>query len=436
MTLTKEKVGFWTIISLVVGNMIGAGIFTIPASLAKFGSISLLSWSFTGAGAVLLALVFSRLSTKHPAVGGPYAYCHDAFGDYMGFQVAWTYWISMWVGSVATIVMTVGYVSVFVPAINKDPNLSFLTGLAIIWTLTFLNIKSVKGSGILQILTTLLKIMPIFIVIAFAIPEIDVANYEPFNATDSSDMTAFMAASTITMWTFIGLESATIPSDNIENPKRIIPLATVIGTLFVALLYIGTVAIIDGMIPNDILQNSPAPFATVAERLFGSTGGWLIAFGAVFAALGSLNGFVMIQAQVPLAAAKDKLFPTQFKHQNEKGIPSFALIINGVIMSVVLYANYNKSLINQFTLLATLATLAALTTYMFSSVAEMVLHVRHKYEYKSDRKSHGAMVLSFLAFAYTIWAIVGAGEEIVYMGALLFFGSTPIYALIKWQNSK
>jgi APA family basic amino acid/polyamine antiporter len=434
--ITKEKVGFWTILSLVVGNMIGAGIFTIPASLAKYGSISLLSWSFTGAGAILLALVFSRLATKHPAVGGPYAYCHDAFGDYMGFQVAWTYWISMWVGSVATIVMTVGYISVFIPSLNNNPNLSFLTGLIIIWSLTLLNIKSVKASGFVQILTTILKILPIFIVVAFAIPEIDVANFEPFNATDSPNITAFMTASTITMWTFIGLESATIPSDNIENPKRIIPLATVIGTLFVALLYIGTVAIIDGMIPNDILQNSPAPFATVAEKLFGSTGGWLIAFGAVFAALGSLNGFVLIQAQVPLAAAKDKLFPVQFGKQNKKGIPNFALIINATIMSIILYTNYNKSLINQFTLLATLATLAALTTYMFSTVAEMVLHVRHKYEYKNERKMHGAMIISMLAFAYTIWAIIGAGEEIVYMGALLFFGSTPIYALIKWQHTR
>jgi APA family basic amino acid/polyamine antiporter len=299
-----------------------------------------------------------------------------------------------------------------------------------------LNIKSVKASGFVQILTTILKILPIFIVVAFAIPEIDVANFEPFNATDSPNITAFMTASTITMWTFIGLESATIPSDNIENPKRIIPLATVIGTLFVALLYIGTVAIIDGMIPNDILQNSPAPFATVAEKLFGSTGGWLIAFGAVFAALGSLNGFVLIQAQVPLAAAKDKLFPVQFGKQNKKGIPNFALIINATIMSIILYTNYNKSLINQFTLLATLATLAALTTYMFSTVAEMVLHVRHKYEYKNERKMHGAMIISMLAFAYTIWAIIGAGEEIVYMGALLFFGSTPIYALIKWQHTR
>ena len=431
--MTKSKIGFWTLLCLVMGNMIGAGIFSLPASLAKYGSISLLGWAFTAAGSLLIALIFSKLSQRVPNVGGPYAYCKKGLGDFMGFQVAWNYWISMWIGSAATIVMVVGYLTVFFPALGKETHLGFLAGLGIIWGLTALNIMSLKGSGKFQIVTTILKILPLAAIVIWGLPEINMDHFQHFNMSDVSDKSAFIATATLTMWTFLGLESATIPSESVENPKRIIPMATVIGTLMVAIIYMVTETAIVGLIPNEVLQNSPAPFALAAEILFGPQGSFFIALGAIIAALGSLNGFVLIQSQVPMAAARDKLLPSIFAKTSGDGTPIAALLITGVIMSVVLWMNYSKSLVEQFTFLITLATLAALTTYLFSIMAEMVLSLK---ESKGRKFPIGSMALALLAFAYTIWAIIGAGQEVVFYGSLLFLCSTPLYSLIRWQNRK
>lgn len=431
--MTKIKIGFWTLLCLVMGNMIGSGIFSLPSSLAKYGSISLLGWVFTAAGSLLIALIFSKLSQKIPNAGGPYAYCKQGLGDFMGFQVAWNYWISMWVGSAATVVMVVGYLAIFFPSLQGQGPIGFLVGLCIIWGLTILNILSLKGSGKFQIFTTILKILPLAAIVLWGIPHMSWDHFQDFNVSDLPDTSAFMATATLTMWTFLGLESATIPSESVENPRRVIPAATVIGTLLVAVIYITSEASIIGLIPNHILQNAPAPFALAAETLFGPTGGMLVALGAIIAALGSLNGFVLIQAQIPMAAAKDKLFPQIFSKTTTEGTPIFALVITAIIMSLVLWMNYSKSLVEQFTFLITLATLAALTTYLFSIVSEAVISLKDR---TSKRLPVGSIVLSLLAFLYTIWAIIGAGYEVVCYGSLLFLGSAPLYALIRLQRKR
>ena len=433
--MAKAKIGFWTLLCLVMGNMIGSGVFSLPASLARYGSISLLGWAFTAVGSLLIALIFSKLSQKVPHAGGPYAYCKKGLGDFMGFQVAWTYWISMWVGSAATVVMIVGYLSVFFPTLKDNTTLGFLSGLGIIWTLTTLNILSLKGSGKFQVATTVLKIFPLFAIVLWGIPNMDFANFDAFNVSGESHTSAFIATATLTMWTFLGLESATIPSENVTNPKRFIPLATVVGTLVVALIYMVTETVITGLVPNEALQNTPAPFALAANMLFGNTGSLLIALGAIIAAAGSLNGFVLIQSQIPMAAARDKIFPKIFGKTTTHGTPLTALLMTGTAMSVALWMNYSKSLIDQFTFLITLATLAALSTYLFSIIAEVLINLRERKE-NQTKLPLGSMVLSFFAFCYSVWAIIGAGQEVVFYGSLLFFASSPLYALIRWQYGR
>jgi len=432
-THTKAKIGFWTLLCLVMGNMIGSGVFSLPASLARYGSISLLGWAFTAGGSLLIALIFSKLSQEAPNVGGPYAYCKQGLGDFMGFQVAWNYWISMWVGSAATVVMVVGYLAVFFPSLSHNTNLGFGCGLLIIWSLTALNMLSFKGSGKFQIVTTVLKILPLAAIVIWGLPEMNFDHFQAFNVTNMPDSSAFIATATLTMWTFIGLESATIPSENVENPRRLIPLATITGTLLVGLIYMVTQTTMIGLIPNDVLQNAPAPFALAAESLFGHVGALAIALGAIIAALGSLNGFILIQSQIPMAAARDKLFPALFAHTSRHGTPVRVLFITGCIMSIVLWMNYDKSLVEQFTFLITLATLAALTTYLFSIVSEVIISLK-KRKAVGGKLSLGSVALSLGAFIYIIWAIIGAGQEVFFYGSILFFASTPLFLLVKWQR--
>lgn len=430
MTSPQPKIGFWTLLALVMGNMIGAGVFSLPASLARYGSISLLGWGFTAMGALLLALVFSKLSKRMPRVGGPYAYCKEGLGDFMGFQVAWNYWVSMWVGSVATVVMVVGYLEYLCPTLANVPHGALYVGLSIIWGLSLLNIFSIRGSGEFQVISTLLKLLPLLAVIFWGLPHMNMSHFDAFNVSQESTMGAFMATATLTMWTFIGLESATIPFETIENPKRSIPIATTFGTLIVGALYISAQTVLMGLIPNQELQATASPFALAAQQLFGSWGAIFVAIGAIMAALGSLNGFIFIQSQIPMAAARDGLFPHFFSRVSSKGIPQRGMFITACIMSGVLVMNYSKSLVEQFTFLITLATLAALTTYFFSTLSEIILYIKQEKTMKFPLFLKGTLI-SLGALGYSVWAIIGSGTEVIFYGSFLFLLSAPFYVLTK-----
>ena len=236
--------GFWMAVALVMGNMVGSGVFLLPASLAPFGAISLAGWLMSTAGAVLLALVFARLAASNPAAGGPYAYTRVAFGELAGFIVAWGYWISVWSSNAALSVAFVGYLDPFFPSIVRNPASS--AGLAIIalWTLTAVNLRGVRTAGVVQVATTVLKIVPLVMV---GVGGLFIFNHEYFAIADTSPRTiahGVTATATLTLWAFLGLECATIPAGDIRNPERTIPRATIIGTLLAAAIYIvGTIAV-------------------------------------------------------------------------------------------------------------------------------------------------------------------------------------------------
>ena len=273
----KKKLGFWSVLSLVVGNMVGVGIFIMPSILAPYGSLSLLGWVLTLGGALFIALVFSKLSSVLPSVGGPYAYARAGFGDFIGFQTAWTYWISLWVGSTATIVSTLGYISILWPKIATDPIFSFGTGLGIIWVLTLINLISISFAGRFQLIITIVKLLPLALVFFFAIPHVNLENFALINPSGKPPLMGLIEVGALTMWGFIGLESATIPADYVENPKKTISRATILGVLIVGFLYISISSLIIGLVPNDVLQKSPASFALAAGTIFGKGGALFVA---------------------------------------------------------------------------------------------------------------------------------------------------------------
>jgi len=209
--------------ALVVGNMIGSGAFLLPASLAIFGGISIIGWLFTTTGAILLAMVFFRLSRLIPKAGGPYVYTRQGFGDFAGFIVAWGYWISIMAGNAAIAVAFAGYLSLFWPAIATSSILAALVALSAIWFLTWINAAGVRNAGLLQVATTFLKLIPLIVIGTLGYFYFDVGNFTPFNLSEKSTFSAITATAALTLWAFLGIESATVPADNVKDPDRTIP---------------------------------------------------------------------------------------------------------------------------------------------------------------------------------------------------------------------
>lgn len=430
---SSKSLGFWTLTALVAGNMIGSGVFMLPAALAAFGSIGIFAWMLTAAGTMVLAIVFARLSRLLPRTGGPYAYCREAFGDFLGFQVAYNYWIALWVGNAAIVVTLVSYLGVFWPQLDTHPWLSFSVSLGFIWLITFINIAGVKEAGKTQIITTILKLIPLFIIATVGLLFIQKPNLLQFNVSGKSDFAALTGAATLTMWAFIGFESATVPAEHVVNPRKNIPRATIVGTSIAALVYILSTVSIMGIMPMKQLAHSTSPFADAANIMFGPWAHWIIGAAAVIACFGTLNGWILMQGQIPLAAAKDGLFPKQFEKVNKAGSPVVGLIVSSVLISLLLAMRYGASLVDQFTMISLLATLASLIPYIYTSVAELMFYIKEREKFNQKRLL-GSGILAMVAFAYTYWLIYGAGLQIVFYGMLLLLSSIPVYLLLQLKS--
>ena len=428
----RRALGPWLATALVVGNMIGSGVFLLPAALAGFGGISVVGWLFTGAGAVLLALVFARLGRTYPRTGGPYEYSRRAFGDFVGFQTAWGYWIAIWAGNAAIAVAFAGYVGVFWDGLADNALLAAVVALAAIWLLTWVNALGVKQGGWVQAVTTVLKVVPLLAMATIGLFFIKTANFSPFNVSGGSAFGAVTAVAALTLWAFIGLESATVPAEDVVNPERNIPRATIWGTIGTTLVYILSTVAVLGIIPAATLAGSTAPFADAAEAAFGGWAGTLVAIGAIIATFGALNGWILLQGQIPMAAARDRLFPRRFGSTNRAGAPVFGLVVSSVLVTLLMLANYTRGLVELFTYMLLLATLTTLVPYAYSAGAELMLLVKDRASF-SGRRLTKDIVISALAFAYSVWAIYGAGQEVVFYGLLLLLAGIPVYVWMKWR---
>lgn len=433
MSKPRKLLGPWMLTALVAGNMIGSGVFYLPTELANIGSISLLSWIFTSIGALLLALVFAKLSTTMPRIGGPYAYCREGFGEFIGFQMAYNYWIALWVGNAAITVALVGYLGVFFPTLHENHLLAFFISVGFVWFLTIINVLGVHWAGMMQLITTILKLAPLLLVgiagLFFLKPHL----LGTFNVTHKSNLFAFSSAATLTLWAFIGLESATVPAESVDNPTRNIPRATIIGTLIAAFVYIFTTFVMMGLIPMEQLAHSNAPFAEAANVIMGPVGKYLVAIGAVISCFGTLNGWTLLQGQIPLAAARDNIFPARFARVSSFGTPAFGLIVTSILITCLLLLTIDKGLIEQFKFITLLATLSSLIPYLFTTMAEIIIFKKYPYEFEGQKLA-GSILIAILACIYAFWAILGSGQEIVFYGSLLFFSSVPVYVLMKQKH--
>jgi APA family basic amino acid/polyamine antiporter len=427
----SKPLGLWSATALVTGNMIGSGVFLLPAALAAYGGVSVVGWICSAAGAVTIALVFAGLARQVRGSGGPYIYTRAAFGDLPGFLVAWGYWISIIAGNAAIAIALVGYLSVFFPSLDESPEAASITTLVLLWMLVGVNVRGLKEAGRLQLITTVLKLLPLIGVGTVGLFFLEPSHFEPFNLSGESTASAVTATAALTLWAFLGVECANIPAGEVENPERNVPRAAIAGTLLAALVYIPSTVAVMGLVEPAVLADSPAPFADAAARLWGSWGYYMVAAGAVISCFGALNGWTLCLGQVPLAAATDGLFPATFKKLSRSGTPAAGIAVSTLLVSGLVMMNYSRSLVDQFTFVILLSTLTALLPYLLCSLARIVLAIR-----SGDKSALSPLdfLVSALATSFSIWAIVGSGVQTIAWGGVLLLVGLPVYAWILWRR--
>lgn len=427
----QHKMGPFMLTMLVAGSMMGSGVFLLPANLAHVGSISLWGWLVTVVGAVALALIFSKLGLINPKAGGPYAYAKEAFGDYLGFQTIYIYWFANWIGNVAIAVAGVSYLAYFFPTLN-NPLHGTIVSIIAVWFFTSINFFGARFLGRVQSTTTLFMFLPI---LGTAIlgwfwfkPELFSAAY---NVSGHSNFHAISYSASLTLWAFIGVESASVSAGVVRNPSKNIPLATMLGTLIAAVAYVLSSAAIMGMVPNETLALSDAPFSIAARYALGPIAGDITAVCAVIACLGSLGGWILLVGQSAKAAADDKLFPQFFSRVNKKNVPVLGLIITGMLMTLLLLVTMAKNMTQQFATITLIAVLLTLLPYLYSSVAMLIIGYRMKLAVKDYRRY---FIIALVSILYSFWAISGAGNEIVFYGMMAMLISIPAYAWVLWNR--
>ena len=427
MNTPNRKLGFWMCLALVIGNVIGTGVFLLPASLAPYGINSLFGWVLTCVGALLLAGVFAQLARAFPCAGGPYMYPRMAFGECVGFLTAWGYLVSLWIGNAAIAIGTVASLAELMPWLKSTVGAPAVAACGLIWCLTLLNWRGVRYAGGFQVATTALKLLPLLAVIALAVwllatHDVSVIRLEPQPVT----LSAVTASATLTLWALLGLESATVPCDRVIDPQRTIPRATLVGTLIAAVVYIATSAIVLLLIPGSELARSNAPFADVIRMFLGDGPAATLALFTFVSGLGTLNGWILVQGEMPRAMAREGSLPAILARESRFGTPGAGLFITSALITPLVLINYSASMVQIFTFFVLISTSAFLVMYLLCSLAALRLARAGRLGLSGPRQYVVSWV-AVLAAVYSIWTLYGAGAEAFWWSMALLAAGVPIY---------
>lgn len=419
---TQKKMGFWAVTSLVSGSQIGTGIFLLPASMAAFGAAGLSSWLITATGAMLLALIFAGLSAKSPKTGGPHTFIESAFGKTAGFFSAWTYWVISWLSTPMVVISVVSYLT---PVLgNLHPLVNLLLQITILFFITGLNLLGVRSAGRVEFFFTILKLLPLLLVPLAGIFYFNTSHFIPFNPTSDSTLSVLNAAALLTLWGFIGVESATTPADSVVNPSKTIPRAIITGTFIVAVVYVFSSIVIMGVVPPEALAQSKAPFADAAQIIFGGNWYMVISIAASIVCLGTLNAWMLTSGQIALGAAYDGHLPKFFTTKNANGAPVWGLILSSLGMIPVLIVTLNQDLISQVNLIIDVCVTAFLFVYVFSVLSYIKLF------WKNEETASLNMTAIFLgagALLFCGWAMVSSGIQMIAYASIVTLTGVPIY---------
>ena len=410
MSAITKKMGFWQCWGMSVGVMIGSGIFLLPTVLAPYGWISLLGWLLTCSGTIVLALVLARLAGTTDHAGGPYAYVRESFGDLAGFLIGWGYWVGVVFGVTAIAVGFAGYMGSIFPIFAANSLTQALVAAMGIGVLTWVNIKGISEAATVQLVLTILKIVPLTVIIGLGIAYGDIDNFPSFNPQQLSMAEALASTALLTMWAFIGIEAAVIPTSDVEDPKKTVPIAVVSAALSVSFLYVGASIAIMFLVPSEVLAASESPFVDAASHM-GPGGALLMGVGALISTAGALNGNIFVMGQMPMLVAADGLAPSVIAKKNKGGAPMVALMASSVFSAALLVLNFTDGLVGAFSFLISMSTLSILAPYGLSAMAEFK---------RSWHSAKGWAGVALLSVIYTLIAAAGSGWYVFFLGVGLF----------------
>jgi APA family basic amino acid/polyamine antiporter len=414
--------------AIVVGNMVGSGFYLSPSAVAPYGTLAIVMWIVMGGGAICLGLTFAKLARLVPATGGPYAYTRMAYGDFAGFLIAWGYWISIWASLPVIAVAFAGAIFNLFPGLHNRPMAVALT-LGAIWAVVLINLRGVKAAGIFAQVTTYSKLVPFAAIALIGLFFIDTSHFSEFNPSGKSLLGASAALAPLTMFAFLGLESATVPAGDVKDPKRTIPRSTVLGITIATLLYVlGTTAVM-GLVPREQLVNSVAPFSDAAQVLWGPWGATVISLAVILSAIGALNGWTLLMGQVPMAAARDGLFPPIFGALSERGVPAIGIVISAILTTVLILTQVAgpPGFSAFYNLVVGLSTMAAVIPYAFCALAAGLVAAYAAGGGPVPRVT----IIEVIAFVFAVFTLYGCGAEPVLYGLMMLVLGIPVFV---WQR--
>ena len=430
-TASKTKsLGVAACTAIVVGNMVGSGFYLSPSALAPFGSLAILAWIVMGAGAMCLGLVFAKLSRLAPATGGPYAYTRLGYGDFAGFLIGWGYWISIWASLPVIALAFAGALMNLFPVLHGRTIAAALT-IGSIWAVVLVNLRGVKAAGLFAQVTTYAKMIPFGAIAIVGLFYVDGARFSAFNPSGDSMMTAAAALAPLTMFAFLGLESATVPAGDVRDPGRTIARSTVIGIAIAATLYILGTVVVMGVVPREQLVRSTAPFSDAARVMWGDWAAVTVSVAVIISAIGALNGWTLLMGQIPMAAAQDGLFPKLFSRISTRGVPSAGIVVSASFATalVLVQAAGSSGFAAVYQLVVGLATMTAVVPYAFCAAATGL--VAQKVADGGPVPRVGAVEV--VAFSFAVFTLYGCGAEAVLYGTVLLILGVPVYV---WQRRR
>ena len=426
----SQRIGFWTCTALVVGNVIGMGIFVLPASLAPFGFNAMIGWVIVLAGCLVLARVFSHLAHALPDAGGPYGYIRQTLGEPLAYLALWAYWVSLWLTNAALATGVVGYMTVVFPPLGALSPTLFALGL--LGAVVAINLFGVRTGGGVQIVTTALKLLPMLAIallggwLLLTAP----ASYTAHPPTTPLSLGSVTAAATIALFAMLGIESASVPAARVDDPARTIPRSTMTGTMLAAVIYIivSTVPLL--LIRQHELAEASAPFALLMDRYAAAGSGRWLALFVVISGLGALNGWTLLGGELTRTMAASGVLPAVLARNNRHGAPAVALLITGALAAAMIAMSYSKSLVAAFTFLTRVVTAANLPLYLCCTLALLVLWRRRTAGCATRR----VLLVASASLLFVLLAFVGIGREPFVSALGLIAAGLPLYALMRLRR--
>jgi putrescine:ornithine antiporter len=415
--MQKKRMSLMQLTFLVAVNMMGSGIIMLPANMAQVGGVSLLSWIITAVGSMAIAYGFAQAGLFTQRAGGMAAYSEEAYGKSGFFLTFFLYFLSLAIGNVAIAISAVGYLSDFIPWLSSAPIATCIGVIVLLWLTTVANFGGPSITGKIGSITVWGVIIPVGLLSIFGwfwfSGETFSAAWDPHGLGWAHGMGSSIS---LTLWAFLGMESAAQNSDAVENPKRDVPLACMFGTLGAGVVYVLSTAVIQGIVPNAELAESTGPFALAYAQMFNPTIGRIIMALAVLACLGSLLGWQFTIAQTAKSAAEGRMFPAFFTKLNGMGAPIIGMIVLGVVQTLLALSTISPTLSEQFSALVNLAVVTNVIPYIISLSA---LFVMMKNAGITGTKYQVNLVVTLVAMIYSVYAIYASGKDAVLGGMLV-----------------